>query len=91
MTRDEIRHRLAIILEEVCGVSPSEVVDEATFRPDSLDVDSLTMVEVIVEAEQAFGVKIPDEEVHDIERGTVGELVDRVAEKMSANATGEAH
>jgi acyl carrier protein len=33
---------------------------------DDLDVDSLSMVEVVVAAEERFGVKIPDESVTDL-------------------------
>ena len=40
---------------------------------DDLDVDSLSMVEVVVAAEEKFGVKIPDEEV--TKMATVGDAV----------------
>ena len=40
---------------------------------DDLEVDSLSMVEVVVAAEEKFGVKIPDEEV--TKMGTVGDAV----------------
>ncbi|MFY8197752.1 MAG: acyl carrier protein, partial [Candidatus Planktophila sp.] len=40
---------------------------------DDLDVDSLSMVEVVVAAEERFGVKIPDDAVTDL--ATVGDAV----------------
>ena len=40
---------------------------------DDLDVDSLSMVEVVVAAEEKFGVKIPDDEVQNLK--TVGDAV----------------
>jgi len=40
---------------------------------DDLEVDSLSMVEVVVAAEEKFGVKIPDEEV--TKMATVGDAV----------------
>jgi acyl carrier protein len=40
---------------------------------DDLDVDSLSMVEVVVAAEERFGVKIPDEQVTELK--TVGDAV----------------
>jgi acyl carrier protein len=72
MTRDEIRTGLADILEEVAGVDKSDVADEKSFT-DELDVDSLSMVEVVVAAEEKFGVKIPDDEVPNLK--TVGDAV----------------
>jgi acyl carrier protein len=72
MTRDEIASGLAEILEEVAGVNPDDVAEGKTFT-DDLDVDSLSMVEVVVAAEEKFGVKIPDNEVQNLK--TVGDAV----------------
>jgi acyl carrier protein len=69
---DEIREGLATILEEVADVSPSDVSDEKSFV-DDLDVDSLSMVEVAMAAEEKFGVKIPDDELPKLK--TVGDAV----------------
>ncbi|MDQ6850602.1 MAG: acyl carrier protein [Actinomycetota bacterium] len=69
---EEIRTGLASILEEVADVSPSDVSDEKSFV-DDLDVDSLSMVEVAMAAEEKFGVKIPDDELPKMR--TVGEAV----------------
>ena len=72
MTRDEITSGLGEILEEVAGVNPDDVAEEKSFT-DDLDVDSLSMVEVVVAAEEKFGVKIPDDEVQNLK--TVGDAV----------------
>ena len=69
---DEIREGLATILEEVADVSPSDVSDEKSFV-DDLDVDSLSMVDVAMAAEEKFGVKIPDDELPKLK--TVGDAV----------------
>ncbi len=71
-TADEIRSGLAEILNEVADVEPSEVTDEKSFT-DDLDVDSLSMVEVAMAAEEKFGVKIPDDELPKLK--TVGDAV----------------
>ena len=71
-TRDEITAGLAEILEEVAGVNPSDVAEGKSFT-DDLDVDSLSMVEVVVAAEEKFGVSIPDDEVKNLK--TVGDAV----------------
>ena len=62
----------AEILEEIADVSPDDVTDDKSFT-DDLDVDSLSMVEVVVAAEEKFGVKIPDDEVQNLR--TVGDAV----------------
>jgi acyl carrier protein len=69
---DEIRAGLAEILDEVAGVNADEVNDDKSFT-DDLDVDSLSMVEVAVAAEEKFGVKIPDDELPKLK--TVGDAV----------------
>jgi acyl carrier protein len=71
-TADEIRSGLASILEEVADVNPADVSDDKSFT-DDLDVDSLSMVEVAMAAEEKFGVKIPDDELPNLK--TVGDAV----------------
>ena len=60
------------IVEEVAGVSASQIELDKNFT-DDLDVDSLSMVEVVVAAEERFGVKIPDDAVTDL--ATVNDAV----------------
>jgi acyl carrier protein len=69
---DEIREGLAAILEEVADVKPEDVSEDKSFTED-LDVDSLSMVEVAMAAEEKFGVKIPDDELPKLK--TVGDAV----------------
>ena len=71
-SREEIVAGLAAILEEVAGVNPADVSEEKSFTED-LDIDSLSMVEVVVAAEEKFGVKIPDDQVQNLK--TVGDAV----------------
>jgi acyl carrier protein len=79
-SREEITAGLAEILEEVAGVSPADVAEEKSFTED-LDVDSLSMVEVVVAAEEKFGVKIPDEELPNLK--TVGDAVSYIEKNPS--------
>ncbi len=72
MNQEEIVKELAVILNEVAGVDQSKVSSEKSFL-DDLEVDSLSMVEVVMAAEDKFGVKIPDEEVKNLK--TVGDAV----------------
>ncbi|KAA9165832.1 acyl carrier protein [Amycolatopsis acidicola] len=77
--KEEILAGLAEIVEEVAGVAQDDVSAEKSFV-DDLDIDSLSMVEIAVQAEDKFGVKIPDDELANLK--TVGDAVNYV----SANA-----
>src|SRR6476619_3760000 len=71
-TQEEIISGLAEIIEEVTGIEPSEVTPEKSFV-DDLDIDSLSMVEIAVQTEDKYGVKIPDEDLAGLR--TVGDVV----------------
>ena len=68
----EIQADLAAIAEDIAGVSADDVQPDKSFV-DDLDVDSLSMVEIVVAAEEKFGVRIPDDEVKNLR--TVGDAV----------------
>jgi acyl carrier protein len=72
VTQEEIIAGLAEIIEEVTGIEPSEVTPEKSFV-DDLDIDSLSMVEIAVQTEDKYGVKIPDEDLAGLR--TVGDVV----------------
>jgi acyl carrier protein len=76
LTETDVLTGLAEVLEEVSGVSADKVTREASFEND-LEVDSLTMVEVVVACEERFGVRIPDEALENLK--TVGDAVDFIA------------
>jgi acyl carrier protein len=71
-TTAEIQADLAAIVDEIAGVPAEDVQLDKEFVGD-LDVDSLSMVEIVVAAEEKFGVRIPDEEVKNLK--TVGDAV----------------
>ena len=62
---------LAEIVNEVAG-TPADITPEKSFT-DDLDIDSLSMVEVVMAVEDKFGVNIPDDEVKNLK--TVGDAV----------------
>ncbi len=68
----EILEGLAEIVNEITGIKKEQVVESASFV-DDLDIDSLSMVEVAVAAEERFGVRIPDEALAKLK--TVGDAV----------------
>lgn len=63
--REAIVSGLAEIVEEVAGVSKDEVSTEKSFV-DDLDIDSLSMVEIAIAAQDKFGVEIPDDQLKDL-------------------------
>jgi acyl carrier protein len=75
LSRDEVLERVKSALSEQLGVDESEITDDASFQED-LDADSLDLVELIMELEDQFGVKIPDEDAQKLT--TVGQAVDYV-------------
>jgi acyl carrier protein len=72
MSQQDILEGLAAIVNEVAGVPVEDVQLDKAFV-DDLDIDSLSMVEVVMAAEDKWGVKIPDEEVKNLR--TVGDAV----------------
>jgi acyl carrier protein len=72
MTNEEVLPVLAEIIEEIVGVDAAEVTPEKSFVGD-LDIDSLSMVEIAVQAEDRFGMKIPDEQLTELK--TVRDVV----------------
>jgi acyl carrier protein len=76
VTNEDILKELADIVEEVAGVDAADVTADKAFV-DDLDIDSLSMVEIAVQAEDKFGVKIPDEDLAKLR--TVGDAVNYIA------------
>jgi acyl carrier protein len=74
-SRDEVFERIREVLAERLSVEESDVTEEANFQED-LGADSLDLVEMIMELEDQFGIKIPDEDAQKIQ--TVGQAVEYV-------------
>ena len=76
--KDIIVDKLGVVVDKL-GVEESEVTETASFTND-LGADSLDTVELLMEFEKVFGIKIPDEETSGI--ATVGDAIAKVTEKL---------
>ncbi|MGW0811120.1 acyl carrier protein [Nonomuraea sp. NPDC002799] len=74
-TLEQIRVEFPQIVNEVAGVPVGEIELDKALTAD-LDIDSLSMVEIVVAAEERFGVRIPDDELNKLI--TVSDVVDYI-------------
>lgn len=65
LNEQEILAGLAEIVNEETGIEADAVQMDKSFQED-LDIDSLSMMQVVVNAEDKFGVRIPDDEVKNL-------------------------
>ena len=72
VSQQEILDSLREIIVEETGVDSATVEPEKAFVED-LDIDSLSMMTIVVNAEEKFGVRIPDDDVKGLR--TVGDAV----------------
>ena len=72
LSQSEVLAGLAEIVNDETGIATEAVQLDKSFT-DDLDIDSISMMTIVVNAEDKFGVKIPDEEVKNLV--TVGDAV----------------
>ncbi|MEV8635079.1 acyl carrier protein [Streptosporangium sp. NPDC051023] len=72
LTEQEIVGALGMIVYEVTDIPAAEVTLDKRFVQD-LDIDSLAMAEILVEAHSKFGIEIPDERLREL--STVKDIV----------------
>ena len=80
-TEAEVLAGLAEIVNEETGLAVEAVEADKSFT-DDLDIDSISMMTIVVNAEKKFGVKIPDYDVKDLV--TVQDAVDYINKAQEA-------
>lgn len=65
LSKDEVLAGLAELVNDETGIATASVQLDKSFAED-LDIDSISMMTIVVNAEDKFGVKIPDDEVKNL-------------------------
>src|SRR5690606_31725292 len=72
LSTEEVLAGLAELINDETGIATDTVELDKSFT-DDLDIDSISMMTIVVNAEEKFDVKIPDDEVKNLK--TVGDAV----------------
>ena len=75
-SKEDILAGLADLINEETGIAADQVELGKSFT-DDLDIDSISMMTIVVNAEEKFDVKSPDDEVKNLQ--TVQDAVDFIA------------
>ena len=81
-SREEVLELVRAHLSEELGIDASGIEEGSRFKED-LEADSLDLVELVVELEDRYGIRITDEEAERIK--TVGQSVDFVLTNVPAS------
>lgn len=77
----DIPKKVTKILTEKLGIAESEITPDANFVKD-LGIDSLDYAEIVMEFEQSFDIRIPDDDAEKLQ--TYGEAVKYIQEKVNS-------
>jgi acyl carrier protein len=75
----DVEKKVTAILIEKLGVPDSQITPDASFVKD-LGIDSLDYAELVMEFEQTFDIKIPDDDAEKMQ--TIGEAVAYIQSKL---------
>ena len=75
----DVQHKINAILIEKLGIPESQITSDASFVRD-LGIDSLDYAELVMEFEQTFDVKIPDDDAEKMQ--TIGQAVSYIQSKI---------
>jgi acyl carrier protein len=79
----DIPSKVTQILTEKLGIAQSEITPDANFVKD-LGIDSLDYAEIVMEFEQTFDIRIPDDDAEKLQ--TFSEAVNYIKNKISEKA-----
>jgi acyl carrier protein len=86
MSRDELRTKLAVLLEEEMGEAYDNLEDERDLR-DGLGLDSVDVVGLVMRIEREYHIRLTMEELQEIK--VVGEMLDLLEAKLANQPVAE--
>lgn len=75
----DVPEKVTRILTDKLGIAESEITPDANFVKD-LGIDSLDYAEIVMEFEQTFDIRIPDDDAEKLQ--TFGQAVKYIQDKM---------
>jgi acyl carrier protein len=82
LSREDVLERIRSHLTEELGIDDAAIREDSRFKED-LEADSLDLVELVMELEDGYGIRIGESEAERIK--TVGQAVDFVLSHASAH------
>lgn len=82
MEKKEIKEKLLEIIEEEVPNVLAENLDTSASLVDEYDVDSVSLIKVIVDAESTFGVKFDDRELALNKYENFDDMIDVIENKL---------
>ena len=76
MTREQIFDKVCDIMKNEALVQQDVEIVTTSLMTDSLGMDSLDLIDLTMEVEREFGVKIPDDDFYKMKTYSVGEFCD---------------
>ena len=76
MTRKQIFNKVCDIMKNEALVQQDVEIVTTSLMTDSLGMDSLDLIDLTMEVEREFGVKIPDDDFYKLKTYSVGEFCD---------------
>jgi acyl carrier protein len=76
MTREQIFDKVCDIMKNEALVQQDVEILTTSLMADSLGMDSLDLIDLTMEAEREFRVKIPDDDFYKMKTYSVGEFCD---------------
>ena len=74
MTREQIFYKVCDIMKNEALVQQDVEVLMTSLMTDSLGMDSLDLIDLTMETERVFGIKIPDDDYYKMKTYSVGEF-----------------
>jgi len=81
MSAEEIREKIKRSIASITYIDPAKIDDSASYK-DDLAIDSLSILEIVVDVEYQFQIRVPEEELSAIR--TVSDTVNTVQKYLCA-------